>query len=170
MKDQNQYCEALKLYPSSTQEYKVCKHMTLQHASFLFSHVCVCTSSAPWVRAGMRRQLLAFKFFRSLLFLCCLRSSSEIIAGMTLSTDPVRSGHWRRGCYFFDPVTRRAPGSSVSAALSCGVLENSHYHRKTFLPVLTFVIPAFCLALAGCVGHFVVLKLFWGVLESLGHL
>lgn len=130
VKDQNLYSEALKLYPSSTQEYKVCKLETVQCQSFLFPYACVWISSAPCTGAGMKLQLLVFKFCRSLLFQCCVRPSSEIRAGMTLSTSP--AGLVINGCYSFSPVTQRAPGSPVSsAALFCSVLNNFHNLRKT---------------------------------------
>lgn len=108
----------------------MCKLETVQCQSFLFPYACVWISSAPCTGAGMKLQLLVFKFCRSLLFQCCLRPSSEIRAGMTLSTNP--AGLVINACYSFSPVTQRAPGSPVSsAALFCSVLNNFHNLRKT---------------------------------------
>jgi len=90
-----------------------------------------------------------------LLYQCCLRPFSNIIQGVTLSTEPARSGHQEDDCYFFDPVTRRAAGSLTFAALSCGVL------------VLVFVIEDFCVALQVVLRRFVVCRHFWRVLKSM---
>lgn len=167
MKDQNLYCEALKLYPSSAQEHKVCKHMTLHCTSFLFFPTCVCTSSAPSVGAGMRQQLFVFRFCRSLLFLCCLRCSSEITTGMT----------WHWPCEWV--IERVAVISLIAWPVEhMGVWLLLPYLVMCWRTLITTEIlfflswPLWCQLsvwhLKGVWGHFV--KLFYWVLESLGYL